>query len=72
MEIIYSAIIVLEGNKTNKFRWSTRIKESYYYYIRNEFNKIIKIKGNDTIKVVCFIFLNKTCFRGVYREGPNV
>ena len=71
---IYSAIEVFQGNRkpTNSDE-AQESKESYYYYIRNEFNKIIKNKkGNDTIKSSAyFIFLNKTCFRGVYREGPN-
>ena len=50
-------------------------KESYYYYLRNEFNKLHS-KDNktndDKLKIsVLFLFINKTCFRGMYREGPN-
>lgn len=38
-----------------------------YYYYRNIYNKT-----NDKITLsALFIFLNKTCFRGVYRIGPN-
>ena len=46
-------------------------QESYYYWIRIQFNKLNQLEKNSLICSSYFIFLNKTCFRGMYREGPN-
>jgi DNA adenine methylase len=46
-------------------------KENYYYWIRSQYNKL---ELNDKLGLLgsaMFIFMNKTCFRGVFRVGPN-
>lgn len=43
-------------------------KEAYYYMVRDEFNNP---NEPDLEKASHFIFLNKTCFNGLYRENQN-
>jgi len=46
-------------------------KENYYYWIRSEYNKLSVNDKKSITGSAMFIFLNKTCFRGVFRVGPK-
>lgn len=46
-------------------------KENYYYWIRREYNRLSLNDKKNILGSAMFIFLNKTCFRGVFRVGPN-
>ena len=46
-------------------------QESFYYFTRYMFNKMTKEERGSIVGSATFIFLNKTCFRGVYRESKN-
>jgi DNA adenine methylase len=47
------------------------LKENYYYWIRSEYNKMCVDHKKGLLGSAMFIFLNKTCFRGIFRVGPN-
>jgi DNA adenine methylase len=59
------------NRKPNDIEEAMINKENYYYWIRSEYNKLCSDDKKTIIASAMFIFLNKTCFRGVFRVGPN-
>jgi DNA adenine methylase len=48
-----------------------RMDKETYYEIREKYNKMSVEEKREVPGSAIFIFLNKTCFRGMFREGPN-
>lgn len=46
-------------------------KENYYYWTRSQYNKLSADEKKSILGSAMFIFLNKNCFRGVFRVGPK-
>jgi len=61
-----------EINRTPKTIEEAKIaKENYYYWIRSQYNALHPTEKKAPKGSAMFIFLNKTCFRGVFRVGPK-
>jgi DNA adenine methylase len=74
LQIIVGEYTAIEGTVVNRKATEEEAKssrESYYYWIRSTFNALTqedKVKPRGSAML---LFLNKTCFRGLYREGPH-
>lgn len=72
LDSLYSEYESCTGSDINRkpetLEDAKKSKENYYYWIRQWFNTN---RDETPERSATFIFLNKMCFRGVYREGPN-
>lgn len=59
------------NRKPTTLEEATACKENYYYWIRSEYNRLSAEEKTSILGSAMFLFLNKTCWRGVFRMGPN-
>ena len=70
--IEYNSCKELEINRNpSTLEEALNAKENYYYWIRMRYNNLKNKERNSIIGSALFIFLNKTCFRGLFRIGPK-
>jgi DNA adenine methylase len=61
----------LEQLKNMYAKCSASNKETMFYGARKQYNSMSLQEAQGPLGAAVLIFLNKTCFRGLYREGPN-
>ena len=68
----YDSCVIIEKSEVNRNpeteEDAIKSKENFYYWMRKKFNRD---KKNTVESAALFIVINKTTFRGMYREGPN-
>ena len=58
------------NRKAKNLKEAQSSREAYYYWTRINYNKLSQNDKNNVKGSAMFVFLNKTCFRGLFRIGP--
>ena len=61
----------LQKISTNYKKLGSNEREVFYYRRREDFNSLISDKNYGIENTILLIFLNRTCFNGVYRENSK-
>jgi DNA adenine methylase len=75
LEILINEFNSCSGDEINRnpltLDDAKKSQENYYYWIRDKYKKLNDEEKKSIIGSSMFIFLNKTCFRGIFRVGPH-
>ena len=71
-EDVHQVVSVLSEMEAKYISCNVDERKNEYYKIRENFNKCNTFKGeNNVVKAAQFIFLNRTCFNGLYRVNRS-